>query len=117
LNQASGITFPAPAVCEHLGLRNHAGTFDLWDSHGNRATIYREWETPDRYGSSHLLYLRQDLLQNYLRHTDQILVWVPWGERTLHHEVFKNHNLPAALQAEFQAGSNSYRRVVPCDLR
>jgi hypothetical protein len=29
LNQASGITFPAPAVCEHLGLRNHGGTFDL----------------------------------------------------------------------------------------
>jgi hypothetical protein len=112
LNQASGITFPAPALCEHLGLRNHGGTFDLWDPRGNRATIYREWETSDRYGSSHLLYLRQDLLGSYLRHTGQILVWVPWGERTLHYDVFKNRDLPAPLQVEFQARSNSYRRVV-----
>ena len=86
------------------------------DTRGDSATIYREWDTPDRYGMSPLLYLRQDLLTTYLRDTSQILVWVPWGERTLHYDVFKNHDLPAPVQAEFQARSNSYRRVIRCDV-
>ena len=82
LNQTSGVRFPAPALCEALGLVNHFNTFDLFDRAGRRASIFRKWP-PERgsFFGSHILYLREDLLQRYLRDTGQKLIWVSWGER------------------------------------
>jgi hypothetical protein len=85
LNQVSGIDFLAPALCEKLGLVNHNGTFDLWDRRGRQASVYREFDVVDRFGDSRLLYLRQDLLEQYLSLTEQVLVWIPWGERGLNY--------------------------------
>lgn len=94
LNQVSGIDFLAPALCEKLQLVNHAGTFDLWDRNGRRASIYREFDVADRFGGSSLLYLRRDLLEKYLELTKQVLVWIPWGERTLHYKLFQHGGRP-----------------------
>ena len=101
LNQVSGIDFVAPALCEKLGLVNHAGTFDLWDRSGQQASVYREFDVADRIGKSRLLYLRQDLLEEYLALTGQVLVWIPWGERTLNYKVFEHGrpNAPAVRDA------------------
>jgi hypothetical protein len=90
LNQVSGIDFLAPALCEKLGLVNHAGTFDLWDRSGRQASVYREFDVAERFGNSSLLYLRQDLLEKYLSLTGQVLVWIPWGERTLNYKLFEH---------------------------
>jgi hypothetical protein len=94
LNQVSGIDFLAPALCEKLGLVNHAETFDLWDQSGGQASVYREFDVADRFGGSSLLYIRQDLLEQYLELTQQVLAWIPWGERTLHYKLFQHGGRP-----------------------
>lgn len=82
LNQVSGVLAPAPALCATLGLRNARQTFDLLDARGRQATLYREFKTAP-HSTSHLLYLRRDLLERYLAETRQTLAWILWGERML----------------------------------
>jgi hypothetical protein len=105
LNQVSGIEFVAPALCERLGLVNHNSTFDLRDRSGRQATVYREFDVADRFGKSSLLYLRKDLLEKYLSLTEQVLVWIPWGERTLHYKLF-DHGRPQAPAVEVALQNN-----------
>lgn len=107
LNQVSGIDFPAPALCEKLGLVNHAGTFDLWDRSGQQASVYREFDVAGRFGNSSLLYLRQDLLEEYLSLTGQVLVWIPWGERTLNYKLFE-HGRPQTPAVREAFDNNLY---------
>ena len=66
LNQVSGITFPSPSICEALNLVNHSRTLDLFDEHGNPATLYREFSRGSGTSRSRVLYLREDLLSKYL---------------------------------------------------
>jgi len=107
LNQVSGVDFLAPALCERLRLVNHADTFDLWDRRGRQASIYRVFDLADRFGDSSLLYLRQDLLEQYLELTKQVLVWIPWGERTLNNKLFE-HGRPQAPGVDDAYDNNLY---------
>lgn len=113
LNQVSGIEFVAPTLCEKLGLVNHNSTFDLWDRPGRQASVYREFDVADRFGGSSLLYLRQDLLEQYLSLTKQVMVWIPWGERTLNYKLF-NHGRPqaAAAEAALQNNQNTFGELI-----
>jgi len=83
LNRVSHGRAPTAAVAALLDLVNHAGTWDLFDSRGRRATIARRFRTPGIYFSSHFLYLRESLLNRYLTLTRQELTWFIWGERAL----------------------------------
>lgn len=113
LNQVSGIELVAPALCERFGLVNHNSTFDLWDRAGRQASVYREFDVADRFGNSSLLYLRQDLLEQYLSLTGQVLVWVPWGERTLHYRLFNHGRAQTpAVQAALQDNQNNFGKLV-----
>lgn len=113
LNQVSGIEFLAPALSEKLNLVNHNSTFDLWDGSGRRATVYREFDVADRFGNSSLLYLRQDLLERYLSLTAQTLVWIPWGERTLHYKLFdQGRSLAPSIQAVLQSNQNNFGELI-----
>lgn len=85
LNQVGGITVPAPAVCERLKLVSRRGEWDLYDSKGDLATLYRESKGDEDDFRSHLLYLRKDLAARYLKRTNQALVWLVWGERGFDH--------------------------------
>lgn len=81
LNQTSGIIVPSPALCHHLKLVNHKSDWSLFDSKGQRASMYCEFKLDQStYGSS-LAYLRNDLLEKYLKDTNQTLIWMIWGER------------------------------------
>lgn len=112
LNQVSGIEFLAPALCEKLGLVNHNGTFDLWDQAGRQASVYRGFDVADRFGNSSLLYIRQDLLEQYLSLTGQVLVWIPWGERTLHYKHFEHGSPAPAIQAALQNNQNTFGELI-----
>ena len=78
-NQVGGIYFPAPALCESLGLVNHARDLNLYDSDGKRATVITSAESSDLGIDCHFLFVRSDLLDRYLRHTGQRLIWFVWG--------------------------------------
>lgn len=86
MNQVSNVLFPAPALCERLNLVNHSRTLDLYDKDGSRATIYRTFPSDNAVFDSRLLYMRTDVITEYLEASDSELVWVPWGERSLQHE-------------------------------
>ena len=81
LNSVGNIITLAPALCEKLKLTNRRGEWDLYDSDGNVATLYREAPTNDISYQADLLYIRTDLLHKYLNATDQTMVWLLWGER------------------------------------
>jgi hypothetical protein len=110
-NQVSGIMFPSPALCEALGLAMLRSSFDLVDQEGRRSTIYREFNVADRYFSSHLLYIRADLMRRYLHGTNQLLVWIPSGERSLHWKQFQ-HSFPPDIQAAFTEEANDFGSLV-----
>lgn len=90
LNQTSGITFPSAALCQELELALHRDSSDLFGADGREGFLYRAW-SDDPFGSCHLAYLREDLLEAYLEATGQCLLWIPWGERTLNHRRFQGH--------------------------
>jgi hypothetical protein len=112
LNQVSGIEFVAPALAEKLGLVNHSETLDLCDKVGRRATVYREFDVAGRFGGSSLLYLRKDLLEHYLSLVGRALVWIPWGERTLHHTHFSRGGLPPAVEAARQNYADNFGELI-----
>jgi len=83
-NNAGGAYFPAPALSEFLGLHGAPQTFDLFDPKGRRGSIYaRQGDDEDSIYVS-AVFLRRDLLDKYLDHTKQKLVWTVWGERSHH---------------------------------
>jgi hypothetical protein len=87
LNQVNGTTVLAPALCEKFSLVNHQGEWDLYDMSGLPATIYREMKDANDSHRSNFLYLRADLMTNYL--SSQLdLVWLVWGERNFHFKSF-----------------------------
>lgn len=91
INQASGVNFPSPSICDLSNLRSHNAGFDLFDAEGKPASLYREWPADDADGftRSHLVYLRQDLLTSYLEFTKQRFLWIPWGERNAHYRAYE----------------------------
>ncbi len=105
LNRVSGVKFPAPALCDFSGLQSRAGSFDLYDPRGQVVSIYRQLDSAE--SGSHLVYMRKDLVQDYLTATDQRLVWIPWGERTLHHDEFERR-LPEDLQTVMAEHANNF---------
>lgn len=80
LNQAGGIDFPNPELCQRLNLKYHNGDPDLYDIHGV-ASIFRTFKTDVGNMKGHLSYLRKDLFQKYLTETGQTFIWILWGER------------------------------------
>lgn len=89
LNQVRGVTLPSVELCQRLGLFHHQSEWDLYDKNGDLASLYREFKAEEDVFESSLLYLRADLMTEYLKQTKQVLVWLVWGERELGHELTK----------------------------
>ena len=108
LNQVSGILVPAPRVCDVLVLSNRLGEWDLRDPDGNVGTLYRECQQEREGFDLRVAYIRRDLLVEYLRRSDQKLVWFVWGERTLHHRVLRQ--LAGELEDTYRNYGHIHRR-------
>ena len=81
-NKVNTVYVLAPSICDNLQLRNRQGEWDLFDSSGNIATLYRVLDTEQNVVDGHLSYLRLDLLRNYLQKRQLVPVWLLWGERS-----------------------------------
>lgn len=89
LCQAGGALVPAPAICQHCDLRWQHNNWDMNDSAGQTASIYREFnDMESSIYRSHLLYLRSDLMDSYLKSVNMRLLWLNWGERTFEYKFF-----------------------------
>jgi hypothetical protein len=111
MNNVSGVKFPAPALTEYCGLQSRDASFDLYDSTGRIATLYRDLDGME--SGSHVLYMRADLVQQYLTATNQQLVWIPWGERNLHHDVVERR-LERGVQKARMEHANNFSDFVLC---
>ncbi len=107
LNQVGGITVPAPALCESLGLSNRRGEWDLYDSGGNEATLYREARTDDISFTANFLYIRTNLLNQYLSDTEQTIAWLLWGERGFDKSHFE---MVDQLGSEYRQHANTHKQ-------
>ena len=91
VNQGGGFEYPAPAICDFLGLNSVRGKADLVDQNDAIGSVFRLLPKSWNHARGHLLYLRKDLLEEYLDHTNQHLVWLMWGERRMHHGSFEKY--------------------------
>lgn len=92
MNQSGGACLPSKQLCEALSLRYSPNKWDLHDASGV-ASLYREI---GEYGSQingNFSYLRRDLLDRYLSHSNKVLVWLMWGERDFHYRFSERSNL------------------------
>jgi hypothetical protein len=79
---------PSKELCRFLYLRSEPQTFDMFDPQGGRASITLQWGEP--FHTYHeVLYLRQDLLDRYLRGKELALVWFTFGERQFRSDDMK----------------------------
>ncbi len=108
LNQISGITIPSPSICESLSLTNRRGEWDFYDSDGNVATLYRASHMDDKSIKANFLYIRTDLLRQYLVDTEQTLLWLLWGERGFDESHF---DMVEQLRSDYQVHANIHKQV------
>jgi hypothetical protein len=109
LNDQGGAEVPSPALCWELDLSFQHRSFDLFDSSGRKATLYRRNRNGSRRSDFYGLYLREDLLQHYLQKSGQQLVWMMWGERQLDHTVFDAVRDDPTFQAVWQSHGHIHR--------
>ena len=112
LNQTGSLVFPAPPIAEKLGLRIVAGISDMRDRNGALATVYRE--IPSSGFTSHVLYMRRDLIEQYTQSRGARLVQVVAGERMVDSgSVPPDH--PPEVQALFQSGADRFSVMIGLD--
>lgn len=104
LNQAGGIDFPNPELCQRLDLKYHNGDPDLYDIHGV-ASIFRTFKPDDENLEGHLSFLRKDLFQKYLEETKQTFIWILWGERR------QNYNGGVEVYEYLKANKHLHKQV------
>lgn len=80
-NEFSGFTLPAPSLIQRLGLSSRNREVDFYDAAGRPGILYREAGDGWKGNRHSLLYIRADLLRQYLAQTRQELIWCNWGER------------------------------------
>lgn len=95
VNDYSGFDVPAPAISNYLELSFRNQSAELFDKHGKRATIFTRFKDSDSTHNSHLLYIRKDLLEKYMAHTGQTMIWAIWGERDVHYKAMDQRNAEA----------------------
>ena len=77
-------TILAKQLSNQLDLIGQPQTFDLFSHDGQRATISlqsRDENEEVEKNAQHFLYIRKELLDQFLTNEDLELVWIIWGER------------------------------------
>jgi len=113
VNTFSGFRFPSPQICEAFGLVGSYRSIELNDQHGRQATVYRESRGDNGDGTKFdFLYLRKDLLNRYLERSNRSLVWIIWGERRFHYDIYESIMRKPEVSAALQAYEHVHKRLV-----
>ncbi|HCM35443.1 hypothetical protein [Chryseobacterium sp.] len=80
VNVAGQTTVLGKEIVNHLGLISEPQTFDLFDQDGKLAAIHLQ-NVEDYNNNDSLVYIRKDLLEQFLTETKSKLVYTIWGER------------------------------------
>ncbi len=104
-NHIANVYVPSPSLCEHLGLHNHQGEWDLFDRNNSPASLFRVLKNEQGTVSGHLAYLRFDLLGDYLEERELIPLWLFSGDRS-----FRSRSLMPLLD-EIRDIPSGYRKI------
>jgi len=111
VNDYSGFHIPAPAISDYLGLNYRNHSVELFDRQGKKATAYLSSKDDEHFYSSKLLYLRKDLLERYLSHTNQVLIWAIWGERDINYKLNEQRNADANAHGVYEKHQQIHRSL------
>jgi len=93
-------------IADDLNLINRAQEFDLFTKEGTRATLNISDHSGDFYNQQSFFFLREDLLQLYLKKNDSTLIWIIWGERQYSSRrddiVFCDKNYPDNMHGDIK---------------
>jgi hypothetical protein len=94
---------PAKEIAEALGLCSQPQTFDLYERNGRKASVTVQVSDTDQQ----LVFLRQDLLEMYLKRKDLSLLWACWGERQhrTEEEIIKYVHFSFTIEYPFEKNS------------
>ena len=81
VNDAGHATTLAKEVATAFDLIGQPQTFDLFRRDGFRATRFISDQSDDYNNEQSICFIREELLQAFLRKEDYSLIWVIWGER------------------------------------
>lgn len=87
VNDAGSLTIVSKEIANYLKLVNQPQTFDLFEQNGMKASINLQY-LEDFSNRHYFVYLRKDLLDNFLNENKLRLVHAIWGEREI---SFKDH--------------------------
>lgn len=104
LNQAGSHTLPSVPLAKQLGLWRVPPAFDFATLDGQLGALVLAAPTGFK---GNVLYLREDLLLNYLG--DRDLLWINWGERGLYHDYSRGRP-PEPVEEITQAYENLWRQ-------
>jgi hypothetical protein len=82
VNPGQHAIIPAREIAETLDLWIQLPSWDMYDTDGHRASITINWGESWRV-RNHLTYIRQDLLECFLKTKRMTLIWAAWGERVI----------------------------------
>ncbi|MCO5223352.1 MAG: hypothetical protein M9947_17515 [Thermomicrobiales bacterium] len=95
------VNTPAREITDSLGLVGQPQTFDLFESDGRRASI--TVASGDLWKNGHqLAYLRMDLLDRFLKESEQGLVWGIWGERQVANASLSKHLPETQIETKYK---------------
>ncbi|MBK9990679.1 MAG: hypothetical protein IPP19_08115 [Verrucomicrobia bacterium] len=89
-DEPTGGVFLAKHLAKDMNLRWIPPTRDVADAAGRRATCQTDYGDHSRDNRQTMFFIREDLLQDYLRRKKQVLIWVSWGERGISRSLIKD---------------------------
>jgi hypothetical protein len=103
VHSGRSVLVPAKEIAEALGLCSQPQTFDLYERNGRKASVTVQVSDTDQQ----LVFLRQDLLEMYLKRKDLSLLWACWGERQhrTEEEIIKYVHFSFTIEYPFEKNS------------
>jgi len=101
-NPAQHTYVPSKELCTFLNLSSRPQTFDMFDESGKKATTTVRWGT-HWHNFHQLLYIRQDLLERFLKGNNFDLVWDIGGEREFGSKDMRQRELFAKTHEHYKA--------------
>ena len=89
MQETGRVVTVAKEVAAALDLTGQPQSFDLLTRNGLTATRFISDQGDDYSNGQSVCYIREELLQAYLKREDYALVWVIWGERRYSSKLFR----------------------------
>lgn len=106
MNEVSEAPVPSERFSNFHGLSRVPPAFDHIDRDGRPASL--TFMTPVGF-SGNVLYLREDLLDEYAKHVGRELIWIVWGERNI---LGRHGEFSPELSKTYRTQQHIWRQIV-----